>query len=81
MADCDRLVGMTHNELVKHVRRRIKEMGLTPYQLHKRVEDRLNKQTIYNFIRHGRVIKSDTLLVILAELGFVIGHKRKRTKP
>jgi hypothetical protein len=63
---------MTHNELVKQVRRRMKERGLTSPELHKTLCGRVSKQTVYNFVKHGRVIKSDTLLLVLHQLGLTI---------
>lgn len=63
---------MTHSELVKRVRRGMREQGLTAPELHKSLRGRVSKQTIYNFVKHGRVVKSDTLLLVLHRLGFTI---------
>jgi len=41
----------------------------------------MSKQTVYNFVKHDRVIKSDTLLAILGELGLAICRGRKSRTP
>lgn len=72
---------MMHNALVKLIRRRMKERGLQPHELAADLHGTLSKQTVYNFVEHGRVIKSDTLLVILNELGLAVQPVRKRKQP
>lgn len=56
---------MTHPMLVKAIRRRLDEMNMTPYRLHMLLAGRVSKQTVYNFVTHGEVIKSDTLVAIM----------------
>ena len=63
---------MTPSELVKRVRTRLKKRGLTAAGLHRSLRGKVTKQTVYNFVKHGRVIKSDTLLLVLKELGLTI---------
>ena len=47
-------------------------LSLTPYQLHQNLDGQVSKQTVYNFVEHGQIIKSDTLLLILGALGLTI---------
>ena len=68
---------MTHHVLVRLVRQRMKQMELVPYQLHQRLGKSVSKQTVYNFVNHGRVINSDTLVLILRELGLTISKRKK----
>ena len=56
---------MNHRDLVRRVRKRLSEFGMKPFQLHQKLADKVSKQTVYNFVEHGRVIKSDTLLIIM----------------
>jgi hypothetical protein len=72
---------MTHSALVQCVRRSMKELGLTPAALHQILGGKVSKQTVYNFVTHGRIIKSDTLLVILGELGIEIVSSGESSKP
>lgn len=69
---CDRLHDMNHRDLVKRVRKRMNELAFTPYQLHQKLEGKVSKQTVYNFVEHGKVIKSDTLIILLDALGMTI---------
>ena len=55
----------------------MKETGLLPYQLHQKLGVKVTKQTVYNFVKHGRIIKSDTLLLVLDALGLTIRKGRK----
>jgi hypothetical protein len=68
---------MTHDALVKLVRRELKAAGLTPADLHRELQGRATKQTVYNFVKHGRVIKTDTLFLVLNRLGLTIRKKRR----
>jgi len=68
---------MTHRDLVRQVRRRIDELRLTPYQLHQKLGVAVSKQTVYNFVRQGKIVKSDTLVAILNALGLHISKHRK----
>ncbi len=72
---------MTHNELARLVRGQMRHRGITAVQLHDRLRRRMSKQTVYNFVKHDRVIKSDTLLAILGELGLAICRGRKSRTP
>jgi len=63
---------MSHADLVRHVRKRMKHLAVTPYQLHQSLAGKVSKQTVYNFVEHGRVINSDTLLTIIKAVGLTI---------
>jgi len=63
---------MSHADLVRHVRKRMKDLAITPYQLHQGLAGKVSKQTVYNFVEHGRVINSDTLLTIIKAVGLMI---------
>jgi hypothetical protein len=65
-------MAMTHALLVKAVRHRMDELNMTPYRLHVLLVGRACKQTVYNFVTHGEVIKSDTLVAIMDVLGLSI---------
>jgi hypothetical protein len=63
---------MTHQMLVNVVRLRLDELNMTPYQLHVRLVGRVSKQTVYNFVKHGEMIKSDTLAAVMDVLGLTL---------
>lgn len=50
----------------------MKHLAITPYQLHQSLAGEVSKQTVYNFVEHGRVINSDTLLTIIKSVGLTI---------
>lgn len=68
---------MTHKELVSQVRRRLRDKGITTYELHQRLQAKVSKQTVYNFVIHGKVIKSNILVAILSELGLAVTWHRR----
>jgi hypothetical protein len=74
---------MTHQHLVRLVQRRLQSLDMTPADLYRTVARRsrgrgkrrlhwVSKQTVYNFAKHGNVVKSDTLVSILRVLGLDI---------
>lgn len=63
--------------LVKLVRKRLEELNMTPYQLHQRLETKVSKQTVYNFVKHGHGVRTETLLAILNLLGLTICRKQE----
>jgi len=69
---------MKHADLVRHVRKRMKYLAITPYQLHQSLKRKVSKQTVYNFVEHGRVINSDTLLTIIKAVGLMIIIQSKK---
>lgn len=56
------------------MRRRMKLMGITPYRLHQQLRGKVSKQTVYNFTEHGKAISSETLLLMMHELGVSVGE-------
>lgn len=58
----------------------MKELSITPYQLHQQLAGKVSKQTVYNFVEHGKIIKSDTLLAVIAELGLQLQLIQTRIK-
>ena len=73
---------MSHADLVRHVRKRMKRLAITPYQLHQKLDGKISKQTVYNFVEHGRFIKTDTLLIIMKAVGltFIIQPIKRHEK-
>ena len=47
---------MTHTQLVKVIRRRMKKLDMTPYRLHQMLGGTVAKQTVYNFVEHDRAV-------------------------
>ena len=68
---------MTHHGLVRLARQQMKHLELTPYQLHQRLRGKVSKQTIYNFVTHSAIIKSDTLALIFSVLRLEIVEQGK----
>ena len=54
----------------------MRELRLTPYQLHQKLGVAVSKQTVYNFVRNDKIIKSDTLIAIMKVLGLTIRRRR-----
>ena len=71
---------MTHNSLVSVVRKRLDERKLTPYEFHRQLQKKVSKQTIYNFLEHGKTLRSDTLLILLNALDLRVVHERKSSR-
>jgi hypothetical protein len=65
---------MTHLAFVRAVRRRMRLMKMTPYQLHVLLRGRVSKQTVYNFVAHGELIRSDTLATIMSNVGLTVSE-------
>ena len=63
---------MTHLAFVRAVRRRLEELNMTPYQLHVQLRGKVSKQTVYNFVTHGELIRSDTLALIMNAVGLTV---------
>ena len=59
---------MTQAQLAQVLEDRLNELGITRYQLRQRLHGKTSHQTVYNAL-DGRPIKTDTLLVIMRELG------------
>jgi hypothetical protein len=69
---------MTHEDVVRAVRRRLKGLNMTPYKLHVRLKGTVSKQSVYNFVKHGEMVRSDTLAAIMSVLGLTITPKESR---
>jgi hypothetical protein len=69
---------VTHQKLVRAVQWRMTQLEMTPYQLHVRLSGKVSKQTVYNFVKHGEVIKSDTLAAIMRVLDLTITQGESR---
>jgi hypothetical protein len=65
---------MTHALLVKAIRHRLDELNMTPYRLHVMLAGRACKQTVYNFVTHGALIRSDILVAIMDVLDLTISN-------
>ncbi len=63
---------MTHQGFVRAVRRRLAERKMTPYQLHQQLRGKVSKQTVYNFVTHGEIIRSNILATIMNALDLTI---------
>jgi hypothetical protein len=63
---------MTHQDLVDVVRQRMDRIGMTPYRLHVELKGQVSKQTVYNFVTHGEVIQTPTLIAIMNVLNLTI---------
>jgi hypothetical protein len=63
---------MTHDQIVKTVRQRLRAMNITQYELHQRLGQKVSKQTVYNFIEHGKVVRSNVLAAVMTELDLEI---------
>ena len=75
-------MAMTHAQLVSTVRRRMRQLGMTTYRLHQLLSGRVSKQTVYNFVEHGRGTNSETLAAMMAVLNLtVIGPDDGVTPP
>jgi hypothetical protein len=70
---------MTHQKLVKAVQRRMTQLKMTPYRVHVLLKEKVSKQTVYNFVKHGEVIRSDTLLAIMQVLDLTVVQNRTRS--
>jgi hypothetical protein len=71
---------MTHRELVKTIRQRMKIVELTPYQLHQELGGKLSKQTVYNFLEHGKPVRTDKLLAVLNHLNLAVTEAPQKRK-
>lgn len=78
---------MEHSDLVAIIRRRMERLKLNAPQLHQMLGDQVSRQTVYNFILHGKSARTDTLTAILNALGLTVVErdgnraKVKRRKP
>jgi hypothetical protein len=63
---------MTHNQLVAAIRAEMDRQGMTAYRLHINLKDQVCKQTIYNFVQHGEVIHTDSLVAIMDALSMTL---------
>ncbi len=63
---------MTHHGFVRAVRRRLAERKMTAYQLHRQLLRKVSKQTVYNFVTHGEIIRTDTLATIMNALDLTV---------
>lgn len=70
---------MTHRELVRVVRLRMTRLDMTPYQLHQQLAHKVSKQTVYNFVEHGKFIRTDNLLTILGAVGLLLTLKSTKS--
>jgi hypothetical protein len=66
---------MTHLAFVRAMRRRMDELKMTPYQLHRQLKGKVSKQTVYNFVVHGELIRSDTLAAIMTLLDLTVARR------
>lgn len=73
---------MTHEDLVAVVRKRMEDLGMTPYRLHIELKGEVTKQTVYNFVAYGQGVQTPTLIAIMNVLNLTITEipEYKRTK-
>mgnify|MGYP003579026965 CR=1 FL=1 len=54
------------------VKERMRQLGWNPYKLAKAVDGKVTRQTVYNFVMHGKDMKTTALSHVLAALGLEI---------
>ena len=67
---------MTPKALGRLLKSQLDARGLSAYALQMRLAGRVSPQTVYNALA-GKTIKSDTLLILMRELGLEIREARK----
>jgi hypothetical protein len=65
---------MTHGQLVKTIRCRMKQLEMTPYRLHQELGGKVSKQTVYSFLEHGKPASTETLVAIMTVLKLSIAE-------
>jgi len=63
---------MNHDDLLKMVRHRLRQLNMTPYQFARLVRPGVSQATVYNFVNNGRPVMSDTLTAMLTALSMKI---------
>ena len=53
-------------------------LNMKPYELYQRLQHEVSKQTVYNFVAHGKVIRTDLLAAVMREIGLAIVVRNKR---
>jgi hypothetical protein len=68
---------MTYREIVRLVRLKMARSDMSKYQLHRKLSRKTSKQTVYNFVEHGKVVRTDNLLAILdaVDLSLILKDK------
>jgi hypothetical protein len=61
--------------MVAAIKARMRELNMTSYQLHQRLKGRVTKQTVYNFVEHGKVVTTESLSAIMDVLQLTIDEK------
>jgi hypothetical protein len=72
---------MTHKQLVAVIRRRMDALNMNPFRLHAELKGQVSKQTVYNFLLHGKALRTDILLLIMNLLDLTIIVNPTATKP
>ena len=63
---------MTHGQLVRVIRNRMKRVEMSPYRLHQELKGKVAKQSVYNFLEHRKPVKTQTLVAIMTVLDLQI---------